>query len=495
MNEKHIAFSLLVIILSVCVTPIPSASAFTTTATVDYLWAKEYKGKVTASRLDLSTFATNLVRKAFGSGYSASVYIEARLTYDFSFGLHTPYQVSMYLSNINPRVGQSATGYISLMPKNIYFDVYALSKLYLKIGAKIFKEILGRNVQITGGEYLFDKIDFSFNTRIDTEYMSPLGIYRVSVSELIKNVVGKILPKIELVIGLGAGAVFAIPIDWDLDLVFKSYVDVTSGINRIFSVSPTSMTFDKVGTLPFTITPHAGGQESVKWGFSQRISMGFDFFIKGKVIAEIAAGVATSYESPWYSIKVLSTDLFTLPTKTSPNILGAELSIPLPKLAVTLTSINSTVKETILKIFVNDETGASISGAKVEVSTRLKSYSANDLGDGYYSVTVSTPELSSIQISATKSGYEGILTEVDIGTEYLQEYGTLQATYNSLNQTYNVLQSEYDSLKSKHDALTSDLGTARNLSYLFVTMTIIFIATTVYLAIKKLKVKPELKTT
>jgi hypothetical protein len=67
--------------------------------------------------------------------------------------------------------------------------------------------------------------------------------------------------------------------------------------------------------------------------------------------------------------------------------------------------------------------------------------------------------------------------------------------YAYLNSSYNELKSDYDGLKSKHDALTSDLGTTRNLSYVFIMTTIVFIATTVYLATRKPRRKPELKST
>jgi len=74
-------------------------------------------------------------------------------------------------------------------------------------------------------------------------------------------------------------------------------------------------------------------------------------------------------------------------------------------------------------------------------------------------------------------------------------YDSLNSTYYDLLDVYNQLKSDYDDFESKHDTLTGDLGTARNLSYLFIITTIVFIATTAYLAIRKLKVKPELKTT
>ena len=68
-------------------------------------------------------------------------------------------------------------------------------------------------------------------------------------------------------------------------------------------------------------------------------------------------------------------------------------------------------------------------------------------------------------------------------------------TYYDLLDMYSQLQSNYDNLKSKYDTLKGDLGTTRNLSYIFIITTIIFIATTVYLAIRKPKVRPELETT
>jgi len=69
------------------------------------------------------------------------------------------------------------------------------------------------------------------------------------------------------------------------------------------------------------------------------------------------------------------------------------------------------------------------------------------------------------------------------------------STYYDLLDMYNQLQSDCNDLKSKYDTLAGDQGTARNLSYALAMTTIIFIATTVYLAIRKPKVKPELKAT
>jgi hypothetical protein len=79
--------------------------------------------------------------------------------------------------------------------------------------------------------------------------------------------------------------------------------------------------------------------------------------------------------------------------------------------------------------------------------------------------------------------------------ELTNNYESLNSTYHDFLEIYNLLQSDYNDLESQHDTLTGDLGTTRNLSYLFIISTIVFIATTVYLTIRKNKVKPELETT
>lgn len=89
--------------------------------------------------------------------------------------------------------------------------------------------------------------------------------------------------------------------------------------------------------------------------------------------------------------------------------------------------------------------------------------------------------------------YDSLLAEFDnLSNDYdeLQtNYSTLQQSYNSLNSTYNSLKADYDDLKSKHEVSTSELSTARNLSYLSATITVIFIVTTGYFIFRKLKVK------
>jgi len=108
--------------------------------------------------------------------------------------------------------------------------------------------------------------------------------------------------------------------------------------------------------------------------------------------------------------------------------------------------------------------------------------------------------------SDLQDDYDVLLDSHDVLVAYFDSlnssYYGLQSSYESLNSTYydlldmyNQFQSDYDDLESQHDTLTGDLGTTRNLSYAFIMTTIVFIATTVYLAIRKPKVKPESKAT
>jgi len=74
----------------------------------------------------------------------------------------------------------------------------------------------------------------------------------------------------------------------------------------------------------------------------------------------------------------------------------------------------------------------------------------------------------------------------------------LQGLYNSLNSSLQTsvdeLQDLYDSLNStqtsNQEAIINELGTIRTLLYVFIGITVILIATTVYLAIRKPKKKP-----
>ena len=95
--------------------------------------------------------------------------------------------------------------------------------------------------------------------------------------------------------------------------------------------------------------------------------------------------------------------------------------------------------------------------------------------------------------------YDNLLDDYD---SVCSDYDTLEADYDSMESSYNNLETSYNSLnstcnelESKHDTLTADLGTTRNLSYILIITTIVFIATTVFFAIRKPRAKPESKAT
>ena len=69
-------------------------------------------------------------------------------------------------------------------------------------------------------------------------------------------------------------------------------------------------------------------------------------------------------------------------------------------------------------------------------------------------------------------------------------YDSLETIYNSLNLTFDSLKDDYNNMKTKYDTSVGDLGTTRNLSYILLVTTIIFIATSVVLFARK-RVKPK----
>jgi len=81
--------------------------------------------------------------------------------------------------------------------------------------------------------------------------------------------------------------------------------------------------------------------------------------------------------------------------------------------------------------------------------------------------------------------------ELDTDYDTLQDsYNSLENAYLSLNSIYNSLEADYDDLESKYETGTGELGTARNLSYLLIMTTAVFIVSTAYLLLRKPRVKP-----
>lgn len=118
---------------------------------------------------------------------------------------------------------------------------------------------------------------------------------------------------------------------------------------------------------------------------------------------------------------------------------------------------------------------------------------------------VQTPELKNLQdeinrlqtdkenleteIAQLQQQKEEVINDLPLVKTLKQQIDDLNSTYISLKSDYDSLQTDYSDLKSKYDELTADLGSTRNLNYLFIITTIIFIATTLYLTIRKPKVK------
>ena len=71
------------------------------------------------------------------------------------------------------------------------------------------------------------------------------------------------------------------------------------------------------------------------------------------------------------------------------------------------------------------------------------------------------------------------------------DYNSLESSYSNLETDYSSLNSNYNDLNSKHDTLASDLGLTKNLSYVFIVTTLVFIASTVYLAMRRPRAKPK----
>ena len=75
--------------------------------------------------------------------------------------------------------------------------------------------------------------------------------------------------------------------------------------------------------------------------------------------------------------------------------------------------------------------------------------------------------------------------------DLLENYNELVNNYNALNSTHHELLDSYNELQLDQETVINELSTIRNIMYIFTAATVILIATTVYLAIRKPKTKPE----
>ncbi len=107
-------------------------------------------------------------------------------------------------------------------------------------------------------------------------------------------------------------------------------------------------------------------------------------------------------------------------------------------------------------------------------STLLSDYA--QLQEDYDSLNSSYNNLQ-VDYNSLSSRFDGLKSD----------YDSLRVRYDGLNSSYNSLNTAYTELKSKQEATMTELNNIRNLTYIFVTTTIVFIATTVYFAKRKPK--------
>lgn len=93
--------------------------------------------------------------------------------------------------------------------------------------------------------------------------------------------------------------------------------------------------------------------------------------------------------------------------------------------------------------------------------------------------------------NSLSTNYNDLLGSYDSLTNH---YDSLNSSYYDLKSDYDMLRSDFNSLESNnaelttsYNALIGELSSARNLSYVFITTTMILIAMTVYFAVRKPK--------
>lgn len=88
--------------------------------------------------------------------------------------------------------------------------------------------------------------------------------------------------------------------------------------------------------------------------------------------------------------------------------------------------------------------------------------------------------------------YELIAKYMKLGSTYdnLQSgYSNLNTTYNHLLENYHSLQAELNDLQSKYDSVVNELDISRNIIYVLIGTTIVFMVAAVYFAVRKIKSK------
>jgi parallel beta-helix repeat protein len=118
----------------------------------------------------------------------------------------------------------------------------------------------------------------------------------------------------------------------------------------------------------------------------------------------------------------------------------------------------------------------------------LSDYS--ELQSNYNSLNLTYYELAQNH-TLLQSNFDSIMTSY---SELQEQYDSLNSTYNDRLTSYNNLQADYDELQLAQEPIINELNNVRNIMYIFITTTIILVATTVYFAIRKPETRPKRKT-
>jgi len=98
--------------------------------------------------------------------------------------------------------------------------------------------------------------------------------------------------------------------------------------------------------------------------------------------------------------------------------------------------------------------------------------------DNYNSLVANYSTLND-DFTSLSANYDGLFGSFD----------GLNSTYYNLQRNYDSLSSSYDTLEASYSALIEEMSSVRNLSYVFITTTIILAATAIYLAVRRTVVK------
>ena len=112
-----------------------------------------------------------------------------------------------------------------------------------------------------------------------------------------------------------------------------------------------------------------------------------------------------------------------------------------------------------------------------------------ELQSNYNSLNLTYYELAQNH-TLLQNSFDSLTTSYN---ELQGQYTSLNSTYNDLLTSYNSLQADYDELQLGQEPIINELNNVRNLMYVFITTTVILVATTVYFALRKPKTKARPK--